>query len=156
MIEKKVMAELVRRGIYFEHTTQTNTVGGDVPASWEADFSFPQYKIWLEINGEHWHTLPGVPESDAARYAAIEAAGWRVLVWWENDVNTRLQWLFDQVYEFTWVDRSLQLGYRVTPGLSFYEGGVGIDHLKGLRTANRNRRKPVRLRFRTRVARRAK
>jgi len=153
VIEKKVMAELVRRGIYFEHTTQMNRIGGGVPAGWEADFSFPQYKIWLEVNGEHWHMLPGVPEADALRYATIEAAGWRVLVWWENDVDTRLQWLFDQVTEFTWVDHAMQEGYRLTPGLPFFEGGAGIDHLKGLRTANRNRRKPVRLRYRVRRSR---
>ena len=58
-IEKMVMAELVRRGIYFEHTPQTNTLPwmsfmfehGKNPRNWEPDFLFPQYKIWLEIQG---------------------------------------------------------------------------------------------------------
>lgn len=48
-IEKMVMAELVRRGIYFEHTPQTNSVGGMVDKTWEPDFLLPQYHIWIEI-----------------------------------------------------------------------------------------------------------
>ena len=57
-IEKMVMAELIRRGIYFEHTPQTNSLpwapwmfDGQNPRKWEADFLVPQYRIWIEIQG---------------------------------------------------------------------------------------------------------
>lgn len=151
--EKMVMAEMVRRGIYFEHTPQTNTLpwedwmieekGTD---KWEADFLLPQYKIWIEVQGTYFHTLPGAVEADALRFAYIESVGWRPIAWWDFDILGRLQDLFNSVPEFYQVNREfeaqVQGGSRKTPTLSFYEGGDGIDHLKGLRTALRNRARP--------------
>jgi hypothetical protein len=206
--EKMVMAELVRRGIYFQHTPQENPVEwGNLkeiaksdPTKWEADFLFPQWKIWLEVQGAYFHTMPGVVEKEALRFALIEAAGWRPIYWWDYDIETRLVELMDSVPEFyfppsdtkkgldkakagdtdrgfAWRDRSTPWGKgpgnrpgkkghawwhsredrykesmhagshhnrprmfgRVTPGLPFLEGGVGIDHLAGLRRANSNR-----------------
>ncbi len=139
--EKRVMAELVRRGIYFEHTPQSNNLGGLVDPTWEGDFIFPQFHIWMEVNGFYFHTLPGQPEADAFRYAAIEAQGWRVLVWWDYDILDHLATLMDTVPEFYWVDPDKNKG-KTTDGLPFFEGGDGIDHLKGLRAALRNRARP--------------
>jgi hypothetical protein len=147
-IEKMVLAEFVRRGIYFEHTPQSNTLGGFVEKSWEADFWLPQYKIWIEIQGAYFHTLPGQIETDAWRFAALEAAGVKVIAWWEDDIRARLPELMDAVPEFYWVEKGRQDGYRLTPGLPFFEGGDGIDHLKGLRKALSNRAKPVQTNYR--------
>ena len=155
-IEKMVMAELVRRGIYFEHTPQVNSLpwapwmfDGQNPRKWEADFLVPQYKIWIEIQGAYFHTLPGQVETDALRFAYIEAAGWRPIFWWEDDIRTRLQDLFNAVPEFYHVNRALEAQVaaerRKTTGLPFYEGGDGIDHLKGLRNALRGRGRPPQL-----------
>jgi hypothetical protein len=153
-IEKMVMVELVRRGIYFEHTPQVNNLpwmswmfeSGKNPRKWEPDFLFPQYKIWLEIQGSYFHTLPGAVEADALRMAYIETVGWKPLAWWEEDIRTRLHDLMNSVPEFYRVDRALNdklmATRRTSPGLSFYEGGDGIDHLAGLRTALRNRARP--------------
>lgn len=152
-IEKMVMAELVRRGIYFEHTPQVNPLpwpawmfDGQNPKNWEPDFLFPQYKIWLEIQGAYFHTLPGQIETDALRFAFIQTVGWRPIAWWEDDIRTRLQDLMNEVPEFYTVDREKeedqQESRRKTPGLPFYEGGTGIDHLAGLRQALRNRGRP--------------
>lgn len=132
--EKRVLAELVRRGIYFQHVPQTNTLGGMVDPTWEADFLFPQFKIWLEVNGVYFHTKPGQIEADALRYAKIEAAGWRLLVWWDYDILARLPELMDAVPEFYMVQSALQVGQK-TPGLPFYDGGDLVDHLAGLRKA---------------------
>lgn len=193
--EKMVMAELVRRGIYFQHTPQTNPVewGGlkeiakSDPTKWEADFLFPQWKIWLEVQGAYFHTMPGVPEKEALRFALIEAAGWRPIFWWDYDIESRLPELMDSVPEFyrppggpkdkaAWADRNRGVPWdqrsktgrghipwhaqkdrygqsdywnshhnyprnfgKNTPGLPFLEGGDGIDHLAGLRSANRAR-----------------
>ena len=172
-IEKMVMAELVRRGIYFEHTPQTNHLPwkdwmfiDQNPRKWEADFLLPQYKIWIEIQGAYHHTLPGQVETDALRFTFIQMAGWRPIFWWEDDIRTRLPQLFDAVPEFYNINRLLeskvQRSYRLTPGLPFYEGGTGIDHLAGLRTALRHRGRPPQLgaqryrRGRTAKARRPK
>lgn len=152
-IEKMVMAELVRRGIYFEHTPQTNPLpwsswmfsDGQNPRKWEPDFLIPQYKIWLEIQGSYFHTLPGQIETDALRFAYIESVGWKPLAWWEEDIRTRLHDLFDAVPQFYRVNATKEERAhrrRETPGLPFYEGGTGIDHLAGLRTALRKRGRP--------------
>lgn len=152
-IEKMVMAELVRRGIYFEHTPQTNNLPwkswmfeDQNPRKWEADFLLPQYRIWIEIQGAYFHTLPGQIETDALRFAYIESIGWRPIFWWEDDIRTRLQDLFNAVPEFYQVNRRLEAELQRTErrnyGLPFYEGGTGVDHLAGLRAALRSRGRP--------------
>lgn len=161
-IEKMVMAEFVRRGIYFIHTPQVN----DLPwrdwmvkegtKKWEADFLLPQHKIWLEIQGTYFHTLRGQMETDSLRFAYIEAVGWKPIAWWEDDIRTRLQELFNKVPEFYMVNRDAEARardhYGTTDGLPFKEGGDGVDHLAGLRTALRNRARPpqnIRKRYQT-------
>lgn len=207
--EKMVMSELVRRGIYFEHTPQTNPVkwgflkevASSDPSKWEADFLFPQFRIWLEVQGTYFHTMPGVPEKEALRFAIIEAAGWRPIYWWDYDIEARLPELMDSVPEFynppsgkkgfAWRnegkspmagtqtgknhtpwhskdDRWAQNSYwnshhnrprtfgRTNNGLPFYEGGMGVDHLAGLRTANSNRATTPQYESRRRTGRRSK
>jgi hypothetical protein len=159
--EKMVMTELVRRGIYFEHTPQTNTLpwedwmfsGGVNPRTWEADMLLPQYKIWIEVQGTYFHTLPGQIETDALRFTYIEMIGWRPIFWWEEDIRMRLQDIMDAVPEFYRVNRVLEdqllATARRTEGLTFYEGGT-VDHLAGLRAALRKRGRPPQLRYRRR------
>lgn len=171
-IEKMVMAELVRRGIYFQHTPQKNTLGGAVDPTWEADFYIPQHKIWIECQGSYFHSLKGQIALDAYRYAAIAQRGWRPLFWWEYDIRTRLNELMDDVPEFYMrkegVQRQAAKRYKTSKGLPFFEGGeatmvwdpkkdkwikgTGIDHLKGLRAALAARRQPVQMVMRHRIA----
>lgn len=146
-IEKMVMAELARRGIYFVHTPQTNDLGGFVDPSWEPDFLLPQHKIWIEVQGAYFHTLPGAVERDALRFAMIEAAGWRPVALWEDDIRARLPELLDAIPELYNVNASVQTG-PTTLGLPFLEGGDGIDHLAGLRKALSGRAKPPQTQFR--------
>ena len=158
-IEKMVMAELVRRQIYFVHTPQTNSLGHGVDPSWEPDFLFPQYHIWMEIQGAYFHTLPGAVERDALRFAIIEAAGWKPIFFWEDDIRTRLQDIMDEIPEFYRRDLSINqnTAWQKTSGLPFLEGGTGVDHLKGLRKALSNRaRPPQRLKSKKRQKRRPK
>ena len=155
-IEKMVIAEFIRRGVWFEHTPQQQSIGNGVPPGWEADFLLPQYKIWLEIQGAYFHTLPNQIETDALRFATIQAAGWRPIFWWEWDIRTRLNELMDAVPEFYRVEAKLQRGHKTSTDLPFYEGGVGIDHLAGLRTALRRRAHPSQLLLRRRTRRQPK
>lgn len=154
-IEKMVMGELMRRGIYFEHNRAANTLGGYVDPSWEADILVPQHKIWIEVQGGYFHTLPGQVESDAYRFAAIEAAGWRPLFWWENDIRTRLNELCDAVPEFYMATAGRSVKREDNTGYGFYEGGT-VDHLAGLRKALANRTKPKAYTRRVAKKRRAK
>lgn len=163
-IEKMVMAELVRRGIYFQHTPQSNTLGGFVDPTWEADFLVPQHKIWIEVQGSYFHSLPGQIENDALRYAAIEMAGWRPLFLWEFDIRNRLVEVLDQIPEFYQARLAAEAAARskfgTSVGLPFFEGGVDpktgkpIDHLAGLRRALANRTRPPQLAVRRRARRR--
>lgn len=149
-IEKMVMAEFVRRGIYFQHSTTSNSVPwiaaaramlGQDPALLKADFLLPQYHIWVEIQGAYFHTLPGAPEHDATRFALVEASGWKPVFWWEDDIRTRLQDLMNEVPEFYRVSAKLNTGWGTTFGMPFYEGAAP-DTLKGLRKALAGRAKP--------------
>lgn len=157
-IEKMVMQEFIRRGIYFEHTPQTNPLPwmpwmvepNRDPRKWEPDFLLPQYRIWIEIQGAYFHTLPGQVEADALRFAFIQTVGWRPIPWWEDDIRTRLQDLFNAVPEFYQINRALNESLKRSKltsadkamGIAFHEGGTGIDHLKGLRAALRGRTRP--------------
>jgi hypothetical protein len=145
-IEKMVMAEFVRRGIYFEHTPQSNSLGGFVDPSWEADFLLPQYHIWVEIQGAYFHTLPGAVERDALRFVLIEAAGWKPIFWWEDDIRNRLYEIMDAIPQFYRPDFALnsKAAFKRTPGLPFFEGGNAASAAKfeGLRKALAGRARP--------------
>jgi hypothetical protein len=151
--EKMVMAELVRRGIYFEHTPQKNPLHWGAakalalsdPTDWEPDFLFPQYRIWLEVNGTYFHTLPGAIFHDAFRATLIEGAGWKPVIWMDYEISANLIGLFDSVPEFNDVKRADQRGMRTNVEGRFWEGLLGkkaIDHSAGIRTQNRMRTKP--------------
>lgn len=148
-IEKMVLAEFIRRGIYFEHTPQTNPLPW-LPwmlkekhtENWEPDFLLPQYRIWIEVQGAYFHTLRGQVETDAVRFAMISAVGWRPIAWWEDDIRTRLPELMDAVPEFYRVSLAKQRGRRVNHGRPYWEGGDNVDHLAGLRKALSGRARP--------------
>ena len=146
-IEKMVMAELARRGVYFIYRNQTNNIGGFVDASWEADFYLPHHKVWIEVQGSYFHSLKGQIEADALRFAALEMAGWKPVFWWEFDIRTRLPELLDAVGVFYMVNRQKEAAaagkYGVSPGLRFKLGEEKLtDQLVGLRKALSNRTKP--------------
>lgn len=163
-IEKMVMAELDRRGIYFIYRAQTNELGGFVDPSWEADFLVPHHRIWIEVQGEYWHSLPGQIETDALRAASIEAAGWRPLFWWEGDIRTRLHELMDAVPEFYIANQEAELAARQANGYTTLANGIKLnfqvgslsDQLVGLRKALSNRTQPPELRVRRKTSRRPK
>ena len=165
-IEKMVLAELARRGVFFIFRAQRNNLGGFVDPSWEADFLLPQHKIWIEVQGSYFHSLPGQIEKDSLRYAAIEMAGWKPVFLWEFDIRTRLPELLDEIGVFYQVDRSLErkararfggrFGASRVPGRKFSVGGELTDQLVGLRKALSNRAQPVQLEKRYAAMRRPK
>lgn len=146
-IEKMVMAELARRNVYFIFRAQTNTIGGFVDPKWEADFLLPHHKIWIEVQGSYFHSLPGQIEQDSLRYAALEMAGWKPVFLWEFDIRMRLQEKLDEIGLFYMVDaaaeKAARLKYGTSPALRFKLGDESlVDQLVGLRKALSNRTKP--------------
>lgn len=148
-IEKMVMAELARRGIYFIYRNQKNDLGGFVDPTWEADFYIPQHRIWIEVQGSHWHSLPGQIEQDSLRWAAIKAAGWTPLFWWEFDIRARLQELMDAVPEFYMAKLAVEAAARKKYGTSTmgktklrFKVGSLTDQLVGLRASLSSRARP--------------
>lgn len=157
--EKMVMAELARRGIYFEFRPQRNNLGGMVDPTWEGDIVVPQHKIWIEVQGAYYHTLPGQLKTDALRYAAIKMAGWKPLFWWEWDIRSRLVELVNEVPEFYRVDTAKEAKARKKYGTDFgLSFGVGStkDQLVGHRTAMANRARPESFVFKRRERRERK
>ena len=169
-IEKMVMAELARRGVFFIFQSQTNDLGGLVDPTWEADFLLPQHKIWIEVQGSYFHSLEGQLEKDSFRYAVIEMAGWKPVFLWEFDIRTRLPEILDEIGVFYQVDLAAEAqalrdwgdkygstvyADRGAPGF-----GIGsdleLDHLAGLRKALSNRAKPPQLLKRYATKRRPK
>lgn len=52
-----------------------------------ADIYLPKYKISVEIDGDYWHQLPGVPEKDARRDKELFVKYGVVTVrFWESDI----------------------------------------------------------------------
>lgn len=167
-IEKMVLAELARRGVWFIFRPQKNDLGGFVDPSWEADFLLPHHKIWIEVQGSHWHSLTGQIENDALRYSAIEMAGWKPVFLWEFDIRTRLIDLLDEIGVFHQVNRSAEQEARSRYGASavyeamqYADGQFSIgrdlkDQLAGLRKALSNRTKPPQYVVKRRRGRRPK
>jgi very-short-patch-repair endonuclease len=167
-IEKMVLAELSRRGVFFIFRAQKNDIGGLVDPNWEADFLLPQHKIWIEVQGSYWHSLPGQIENDSLRYAAISMAGWKPHFLWEFDIRTRLIDLLDEIGVFYFVDPVKEAAARQLyqastvyeamnyPGSRFSIGLDLTDQLTGLRSSNSKRTKPPQLTVRRRSRRRPK
>lgn len=155
-IEKMVMAELARRGVYFIFRSQTNTIGGFVDPKWEADFLLPQHKIWIEVQGSYFHSLPGQIEQDSLRYAALEMAGWKPVFLWEFDIRSRLPEILDQIGVFYQVAHAIEqqaaVDYGLSPGMRFKLGQETlVDQLVGLRKALANRTKPPQYQIKRRL-----
>lgn len=163
-IEKMVLAELVRRGVYFIFRSQRNDLGGFVEPDWEADFLLPQHKIWIEVQGSYFHSLSGQIEADSLRYAAIEMAGWKPVFLWEFDIRTRLIDLLDEVGVFYQVQRGAEAdaferfkASDVYDAMAYRDSKFSIgrdlsDQLTGLRAAlsKRTKQSPLAVRRATR------
>lgn len=167
-IEKMVLAELVRRGVYFIFRAPQNDIGGFVEPDWEADFLLPQHKIWIEVQGSYWHSKDAAIEADSMRYAKIELSGWKPHFLWEFDIRTRLIDLLDEIGVFYQVDRSFERAALREHGTStvydavlsqdgkFSLGEGLVDQLKGLRQSLVSRTRPPQYAYRRRTTRRPK
>lgn len=137
--EKMVYAELSRRGIpfLFLNDVRLKFPEIDIIKEFQADFVLPQLKMIIEVQGAYWHSKPKTVESDAIKMAYYQLAGYKVLVWWDYDIMTRLHELFEEVPQF-------RIGKKLpTHGNRSYELPVvrrtKVNTSKGIITLNRKR-----------------
>lgn len=136
--EKMVYAELSRRGIKFAFQ---NDVPFAIPIinfkkTYRPDIIIPSLKIIIEVQGSYWHSTSKAIEDDAYKFAIYQVLGWRVIVWWDYDIISRLQELFAA---------DPKLG-TYTPAVKntatteyTYKKKVIRDDAKGIRTMNYRR-----------------
>ena len=132
--EKMVIQEMIRREIpfYFQYNMPDFADTEEVE-SWRIDVYIPSTKICLEVNGDYWHTLGDRPFKDAYKYAVLEAHGYKVVVWWESEILTKLFDLFasEPLLNFPPVKGPpVHLEYNT-------------DDAAAVRSANAKRRRPV-------------
>lgn len=96
MPEKMVLAELSRREIPFCFQWRIGDMAGTPKKEdWRVDFYIPSTRTVIEVYGDYWHTLGNQPYTDAWRVAVLEYNKYKVLIWWESDILSRLIDLFE-------------------------------------------------------------
>ena len=94
--EKIVYDQLSRRGIRFWFQ---NEVAFSIPElefnkDYRPDFVLPDQKVIIEVQGSYWHSKPEAIETDAYKMAVYEMTGWRVLAWWDFEIEADVVGLF--------------------------------------------------------------
>lgn len=134
--EKIVYAALVRRGIpfQFQEWFQVDRSLGLQSADWlRPDFTVPGAKLIIAVQGDYFHTQPAQIEKDSLQFAIYQLMGWTVLPWWEYDIEQHI----DNLIDSTPALRALANTGAPLPHVSAWH-----NDLAGIRTKNRNRRKP--------------
>jgi len=79
-IERKMQAQLSRRGLRFaKHLAILNCC--------QADIAFPEEKLVVFCDGDYWHNRPDMRSRDVTQDMILRANGWRVLRFWEHEIN---------------------------------------------------------------------
>ena len=81
-IEVKIQNELNKRNIMYKKHIP---VCGCQP-----DIVFPEKKIVIFCDGDYWHNLPERIKSDLKQNFVLKENGWKVLRFWEHDINNNL------------------------------------------------------------------
>lgn len=75
------------------------------------DITIPEKRIIIQCDGDYWHNLPGVSERDHYQDKVLTENGWRVIRFWEHEINENIQ---DCLRKFEAI-------YHNTEYKSFYE-----------------------------------
>jgi DNA mismatch endonuclease (patch repair protein) len=79
-IERAMQDELTRRDIPFvKHLPILNRC--------QADVAFPDQKLAVFCDGDYWHNRPDIRSKDITQEMVLRANGWRVLRFWEHEIN---------------------------------------------------------------------
>ena len=130
MPEKMVYARLILMQIPFMFQSTFNVAIPEInlDKDYRPDFILPSAKIIIEIQGSYWHSKPESIESDSYKYALYTIMGYKVLIWWDYEIETNLDALFKRDLNVWTLPRG---GRIIDP-----QRQVIRDDLKGLRTLN--------------------
>lgn len=131
--EKMVYAELSKRQIPFIYQSfiRFNIPEFSFDKWYRPDFVIPDAKIIIEVQGFYWHSQPDQIEKDAFRFAIFQQQGYKVLAWWDFEIESDLQRLMASDPAL------LRLSGR---GGRIYTGNERIiDDSAGIRSANQAR-----------------
>lgn len=133
--EKMIYNELMARGIPFEFQQYIKIEGIDLETDpwYRPDFILREQKIIIEANGAYWHIKDSQVEADAFKYALYEMMGWKVIVWWDYEIEDHLKDLFDKEPALAWRPKPLMFA---PPNAS------GKNDSAGIATINAKKRKP--------------
>jgi hypothetical protein len=136
--EKMVYSELIKRGVPFRFQEWLHIVLPDYDLEgndwYKPDFILPDLKIIIEVQGAYWHTKADQIESDSYKYALYSLMGFKLLLWWDYDIESSLIELFNKEPE---------LFYRKSP-ISVVSRSDQQEHADGKAKngARLSRRKP--------------
>lgn len=79
-IELKMKDALTQLNISYEHPFSFND-------KFLCDFAIPSMKIIIECDGDYWHNREDIKNRDKAKNAYITKCGWKMLRFWEHEIN---------------------------------------------------------------------
>lgn len=136
--EKMVYAALVERRIpfWFQNEVQFKIPELKIVKDYRPDIVLYTLKIIIEVQGSYWHSKDQAIKDDAYKFAIYETTGWKVLVWWDYEIEENIHKLFaaDPVLS------KYGFQYDSTASTERNNGRKIIrDDTKGVRTMNYNR-----------------
>jgi hypothetical protein len=133
--EKLVINRLILMQIPFvsQGYVNINIPEIDLNKDYRPDILIPDIKLIIQVQGAYWHSKPAQIDADAYLNALYEAVGYRVIDWWDYDIETNLDALFQSEPQLAnWQGRR---GGRETAGLRQSD----INDTKGIATLNRKK-----------------
>lgn len=133
--EKIVYNELFLRGIdaRFRSDFTVDLPDADIFKVYKPDFVLTAERIIIEVQGSYWHSSKEAIEADSFKQALYTMMGYKVLAWWDYDIESDVDRLFAQEPALAY----RRIGSTITTDDPLH------DDLKGLRTQNRSRKKPL-------------
>lgn len=96
--DARVYLELLRRQIpfsyrYFNHV---DPYIQQLLPGWAPEFTLKDFKLIILVKGTFFGNIPGVLMKDILAKVILEQAGWKVLTWFEFDIVSNINALFDK------------------------------------------------------------
>jgi len=80
----------------------THQYMNDIEHGYQCDILIPSKKMVIECFGNYWHKYPYGKEVDSLRCQELRAKGWRVLVFWKNEIKAMTLDDFNPYMEQQW------------------------------------------------------
>jgi len=133
--EKMVYAYLMGIGIPFNYQTylQVKIPELDINKFYRPDFIIPSLKLVIEVQGAYWHSQPQQIEQDAIKQGLYRASGYKVVAWWDFEIEMGVHLLASQVpglYNYS----GPRVGEVITEHKEYRDDSAGVRKANALRT----------------------